>query len=160
MKKSIILFFISGLLFVGCTKYLDVNQNVNQPTTVTPSVVLSSALAGSAFNLSSDYLSLTRWMCYWSRSGNYVPDVQTETYDIPNNYTDAEWTKIYQTLNSYNYIGTVAREQHLPFYEGVSKVMSAYHFSTLVDLYNNVPYTDAFHVATSVQPTYDNGQDT
>ena len=37
--------------------------------------------------------------------------------------------------------------------------MTAYHFGTLVDLYNNVPYSDAFKVATSVQPTYDNGQD-
>jgi hypothetical protein len=158
MKKSLILFFITGLVFGGCTKFLDVNQNVNQPTAVTPSVVLSSALAGSATNLAQDYLNLPRWMCYWSRSGNYVPDVQTETYAIPNNYTDPEWTRIYQTLNSYNYIGTVARDQHLPFYEGVSKVMSAFHFSTLVDIYNNVPYSDAFHVATSVQPTYDDAQ--
>jgi hypothetical protein len=158
MKKLIILFFVAGLLFGGCTKYLNVNQNLNQPTAVTPSVVLSSALAGSGTNLAADYLNLPRWMCYWSRSGNYVPDVQTETYAIPNNYTDAEWTRIYQTLNSYNYIGNVARQQHLPFYEGVSKVMSAFHFSTLVDIYNNIPYSDAFKVATSVQPTYDDAQ--
>jgi hypothetical protein len=158
MKKSIILFFVAGLLFGGCTKYLNVNQNLNQPTAVTPSVVLSSALVGSGNNLASDYLNLPRWMCYWSRSGNYVPDVQTETYAIPNNYTDQEWTRIYQTLNSYNYIGNVARQQHLPFYEAVSKVMSAFHFSTLVDIYNNVPYSDAFKVATSVQPKYDDAQ--
>jgi len=158
MKKSIILIFIAGLLFGGCKKYLDVNQNVNQPTTVTPSVVLSSALAGSGANLAQDYLNLPRWMGYWSRSGNYVPDVQTETYNIPNNYTDPEWTRIYNTLNSYHYIGTIAAEQHLPFYAGVSKVMSAFHFSTLVDIYNNVPYSDAFNVATAVQPKYDDAQ--
>jgi hypothetical protein len=158
MKKSIILFFVAALLFGSCTKFLDVNQNVNQPTSVTPAVVLSSALAGSGNNLSEDFLNLPRWMCYWSRSGNYVPDVQTETYAIPNNYTDPEWTRIYQTLNSYNYIGNVAIQQHLPFYEGVSKVMTSFHFATLVDIYNNVPYSDAFKVATSVQPKYDDAQ--
>ncbi len=158
MKKLIILIFVAGLLLGGCTKYLDVNQNPNQPTVVTPSVVLSSALAGSGANLAQDYLNLPRWMGYWSRSGNYVPDVQTETYAIPNNYTDPEWTRIYQTLSSYNYIGTTAQAQHLPFYEGVSKVMSAFHFATLVDIYNNVPYSDAFKVSTSVQPTYDDAQ--
>jgi hypothetical protein len=158
MKKLIILIFVAGLLLGGCTKYLNVNQNPNQPTAVPPSVVLSSALAGSGTNLAADYLNLPRWMCYWSRSGNYVPDVQTETYAIPNNYTDPEWARIYQTLNSYNYIGNAARQQHLPFYEGVSKVMSAFHFSTLVDIYNNIPYSDAFKVATSVQPTYDDAQ--
>ena len=158
MKKLIISFFVAGLLLGGCTKFLDVNKNPNQPTAVTPAVVLSSALAASGNNLATDYLNLPRWMGYWSRSGNYVPDVQTETYAIPNNYTDGEWGKIYQVLSSYNYIGNTAREQHLPFYEGVSKVMSAFHFSTLVDIYNNVPYSDAFKVATSVQPKYDDAQ--
>ena len=146
------------LLLGSCKKYLDVNQNVNQPTAVTPSVVLSSALVGSAQNVSQDFLNLARWMGYWSRSGNYVPDVQTETYAIPNNYTDAEWANIYGTLNRYNYIMTTANAEHLPFYQGVAKVMSAYHFATLVDIYNNVPYSDAFNVATSVQPKYDDAQ--
>jgi Starch-binding associating with outer membrane len=158
MKKSLILIFISGLLFGGCKKYLDVNQNVNQPTIVTPSVVLSSALVGTGANLAQDYLNLPRWMAYWSRSGNYVPDVQTETYAIPNNYTDFEWGNIYATLNRYNYIGTIANQQQLPFYLAVSKVMTAFHFGILVDIYNNVPYTDAFKVGTSVQPKYDDAQ--
>jgi len=158
MKKSIILIFISGLLFGGCKKYLDVNQNVNQPTAVTPSVVLSAALVGTANNLEQNYLNLTRWMGYWSRSGNYVPDVQTETYNIPNNYTDAEWINQYNTLNRYAYIESVAKSGHLPFYLGVSKVMKAFHFATLVDIYNNVPYSDAFNVQTAVQPKYDDAQ--
>jgi hypothetical protein len=158
MKKSIILIFISGLLFGGCKKYLDVNQNTNQPTSVTPSVVLSAALVGTGNNLEQNYLNLNRWMGYWSRSGNYVPDVQTETYNIPNNYTDPEWINQYNTLNRYEYIGTIAKQGHLPFYLAVSKVMKAYHFSILVDIYNNVPYSDAFNVQTAVQPKYDDAQ--
>jgi len=158
MKKSIILIFISGLLFGGCKKYLDVNQNTNQPTSVTPSVVLSAALVGTGNNLEQNYLNLNRWMGYWSRSGNYVPDVQTETYNIPNNYTDPEWINQYNTLNRYEYIGTIAKQGHLPFYLAVSKVMKAYYFSILVDIYNNVPYSDAFNVQTAVQPKYDDAQ--
>ena len=134
------------------------NENVNQPTVVTPSVVLSSALAGTAANLGQDFLNVNRWMAYWSRSGNYVPDVQTETYAIPNNYTDFEWGNIYQTLNRYQTIENSANSDQLPFYKGVAKVMKAFHFATLVDVYNNVPYTDAFNVSTSVQPKYDDAQ--
>ncbi len=158
MKKLLILIFITGLLSGGCKKYLDVNQNTNQPTFVPPSVVLSSALAGTATNLAENYLNLNRWMGYWSRSGNYVPDVQTETYNIPNNYTDAEWIRTYSTLNSYDFIEKAAQAGGLPFYIGAAKVMKAFHFSTLVDIYNNVPYSDAFKVATSVQPKYDDAQ--
>jgi hypothetical protein len=159
MKKLMILILVVGLMSGGCKKYLNVNQNPNQPTTVPPNSVLSSALAGTASNMGQDFQNLNRWMAYWSRSGNYVPDVQTETYNIPNNYTDFEWGNIYNTLNSYDYIEKAGRAGKLPFYVAVGKVMKAFHFSTLVDIYNNVPYSQAFNVTGAVQPKYDNGQD-
>ena len=158
MKKFVVLLFIAGVGLGGCKKSLDINQNPNQPTQVTPSVVLSAALAGSAANMAQDYLNLNRWMGYWSRSGNYVPDVQTETYAIPNDYTDFEWSNIYTTINRYVYIQNAGRQQQLPFYIGVAKVMMAMHFATLVDLYNDVPYTNALNVTKTVTPSYDKGQ--
>lgn len=160
MKKTSILIFLPLLVFFGCKKsFLDINQNPNQPTVVTPNVVLSAALAGSAENIGTDFLKVNNLMGYWSRSGNYVPDAQTETYNIPNDYTDADWGDIYNTLNRYEYIEKQGHANNLPFYVGVAKTMKAVHFSTLVDVYNNVPYSDAFNVSGAVQPKYDNGQD-
>lgn len=152
--------FATGVIATGCKKsFYDINQNPNQPTKVTPNVVLSSALAGTARNCAVDFISLNRWMGYWSRSGNYVPDVQTETYNVPNDYTDGEWDNLYSNLNNYDYIEKAASEQNLPFYTGAAKVMKAFNFSILVDVYNDVPYTNAFDPKNSIQPTYDNGQD-
>lgn len=160
MKKLTILFFaVTALMASSCKKALDVNQNPNQPTVVTPNSVLSAALAGTASNMGQDFQNLNRWMGYWSRSGNYVPDVQTETYNIPNSYTDFEWGNIYVTLNSYDYVEKSGRSQQLPFYIGVGKVMKAFHFSMLVDIYNDVPYSQAFQIGTLVQPKYDKGMD-
>src|ERR1700693_5279750 len=160
MKKTSILIFLPFLLLLGCKKnFLDVNQNPNQPTVVTPNVVLSAALAGSGENIGTDFLKVNNLMGFWSRSGNYVPDAQTETYNLPNDYTDADWGDLYNTLNRYEYIEKQGHLNNLPFYVGVAKTMKAVHFSTLVDVYNNVPYSDAFNVAGSVRPKYDNGQD-
>ena len=160
MKKTSILFLAPLLLIFGCKKsFLNINQNPNQPTTVTPNVVLSAALAGSANNVGTDFPKVNNLMGYWSRSGNYVPDAQTEYYNIPNDYTDVEWTDLYNTLNSYDYIEKQGHANNLPFYVGVAKTMKAVHFSTLVDVYNNVPYSDAFNPLTAVQPKYDKGQD-
>jgi len=160
MKRIITLLFITALIASGCKKsYFEINQNPNQPTTVTPNVVLSSALAGTANNQAVDFINLNRWMGYWSRSGNYVPDVQTETYNVPNDYTDGSWNNIYTNLNNYDYIEKKGHEQNLPFYIGVAKVMKAFNFAILVDVYNNVPYSNAFDVKGSIQPTYDNGKD-
>lgn len=159
MKKIVLMLFITALFLSGCKKsYLEINQNPNQPTAVTPNVVLSSALAATASNSARNYLGLTRWMGYWSRSGNYVPDVQTETYNIANDYTDGEWDNLYLNLNNYDYIEKQGQANGLPFYIGVAKVMKAFDFAILVDIYNNVPYSNAFQVQTSIQPTYDDGQ--
>lgn len=160
MKKIMILLFVTGLMLTGCKKsYFEINQNPNQPTNVTPNVVLSAALAGTARSQAVNFIGLNRWMGYWSRSGNYVPDVQTETYNVPNDYTDGSWDNIYTNLNNYDYIEKTAHEQTLPFYIGVAKAMKAFNFAILVDVYNNVPYTDAFNVESSIQPVYDNGQE-
>lgn len=145
---------------LGCKKsFLDVNQNPNQPTSVTPNVVLSAALDGSAHDIGNDYLKVNNLMGFWSRSGNYVSDGETESYAIPNNYTDVEWGRMYNTLNRYDYIEKQGKLNGLPFYVGVGKTMKALHFSTLVDIYNDVPYSEAFDVAGKVQPKYDKGQD-
>lgn len=159
MKKLTGLLFVIVLAGSSCKKALDVNQNPNQPTAVTPNVVLSAALVGTASNNAFDFPGVSRWMGYFSRSGNYVPDVQTETYTIPNDYTDGEWSNIYLNLNSYDYIEKTGQSLDLPFYVGVAKVMKAYNFGILVDMYNDVPYKEAFQISAIIKPKYDKGED-
>ena len=160
MKKLAIIFFITSFIAAGCgKKFLDVNKNPNQPTSVGLNVILAGALQGSVNDLANDFPNVTRWDAYWSRSGNYVPDVQTETYNIPNNYTDVEWTRLYLTLNAYNNMEVIGQAQHQQFYIGVAKLMKSFHFATLVDVYNDVPYSKAFDPLNSVHPTYDKGAD-
>jgi len=44
MKKLLIAILVGSLAVVSCTKSLNINNNPNQPTSVTPNVVLSAAL--------------------------------------------------------------------------------------------------------------------
>src|ERR1700730_866832 len=159
MKQSIIILFATLLIAGGCKKFVDINQNPNQPTQVGLTVILSAALQGSANDLASDFPNVTRWDAYWSRSGNYVPDVQTEEYSIPNNYTDGEWTRIYLTLSAYHNMEVQAEQLHQQFYIAVAKLMKAFHFSILVDAFGDVPYSNAFDPLNSVHPKYDKGSD-
>ncbi len=159
MKRVMIAVLVLSLFASGCTKSLEgLNTNPNQPTVVTPNVVLSAALVGTASDMANDFINLPCWMGYWSRSGNYVPDVQTETYNISNSYANNEWVNMYGNLSNYNYIEGQGRITGDPFYIGVSKVMEAFTFSQLVDAFNNVPYSQAFQVATNVTPKYDDAQ--
>ncbi|HEX4850243.1 MAG TPA: SusD/RagB family nutrient-binding outer membrane lipoprotein, partial [Puia sp.] len=157
MKKIVIIIFITAFIAGGCGKsYLNVNQNPNQPTTVGLNVILAAGLQGTANDLANDFVNVTRWDAYWSRSGNYVPDVQTEEYSIPNNYTDPEWTRIYLTLNAYVHMEAQAKATPgSQFYLGVAKLMKSLHFGILVDCYGDVPYSNAFDPLNSVHPKYD-----
>ncbi len=159
MKKLIIILLITSTIISSCgKKFLDVNTNPNQPTQVGLNVILSAAEQGTANDMANDFPNVTRWDAYWSRSGNYVPDVQTEEYSIPNNYTDGEWTRIYLTLNAYNNMEKQAKVTPNGQFElGVAKLMKAFHFAILVDAYNDVPYSNAFDPLNSVHPTYDKG---
>ena len=155
MKKTIILLFITTVFASGCKKYLDVNNNPNQPTVVTPNVVLSAALTGAAADIGTDFPNVNRYMGYWSRSGSYVSDPINEQYQFNNSMTDADWAAEYSTLNRYHYIETAGTVNGLPFYVGVAKTMEALMFSRLVDVYGNVPYSQAFNPVKYQAPKYD-----
>jgi hypothetical protein len=143
----------------GCKKEFDVNKYANQRADDLPNLLLYAGLDETATNNAINYLDLPRWMGYWARNGSFPPDEQTETYDIKNSYTDSEWIRIYQNLAAYDLLENTGRNLSLPFYIGAAKVMKAYCFSTLVDLYNDVPYKEAFGENTKDHPAYDNGQD-
>jgi len=155
MKKTIILLFITTVFASGCKKYLDVNNNPNQPTVVTPNVVLSAGLTGSAVAVGIDFNAVNRYMGFWSRSGNYVADAVNEQYQFNNSMTDADFAEEYTVLNRYHYIETAGTINGLPFYVGVAKTMEALHFSRLVDIYGNVPYSQAFNPVKYEKPKYD-----
>ena len=160
MNKRIISIISYILILSSCKKdFIDINQNPNEATSVTPNVVLSAALNGSGRDLGEDFLSVTRWMGYLARSGNYISDQQTEAYNITNSYTDASFQRLYTVLNRYDYIEKAGRSGKLPFYIGVAKTMKALHFSTLVDCYGDVPYSQAFQIAKTSTPAYDKGAD-
>ena len=160
MKKITILLFAIAAIGSGCKKFTDINQNPNQPLAVTPNVVLSAALTGSANNLATDFLLNTRWMGNLARSGNYIADAQTEGYGINTGYADGDFQNLFNTLSRYNYIeqqGDAAKASS-SFYIGVAKTMKALHFSTLVDGFGNIPYKQAFNVNKYPTPAYDDAK--
>src|SRR5215204_2790456 len=115
MKNTIVLLFIVGFTVSGCKKDFDVNQYAGQPADVLPSLLLYAGLSQTASNNATNYLGLTRWMGYWARSGDFPPDQQTETYDLKNSYTDAEWKKLYENLGTYDLLEKTAKDLSLPF---------------------------------------------
>jgi Starch-binding associating with outer membrane len=160
MKKYIIIFVTIVSIF-GCKKgYLDINENPNQPgdgLISTPDLILPRALHATAARQGAGYATLANWCGQWSRGGDFGPNAQTEAYQVPSTFSDNTWFGLYDNANDYNVMEDKAKALNQNFYTGIAKVMKVVCFYELVDLFNNVPYTQAFSLSTTVLPSYDKG---
>ena len=162
MKKLII---ITGLIYLfagtGCKKgFLDINTNPNSPSDVGPELILPAALNSTASRLITSYTGISGWMQQWSVSGSYAVSNTISFYNY-NETTDSYegiWDNIYNTLEDYYQVETKAVAQNKPFYIGAAKIMMSHEFQQLVDMFGNVPYTDALQGTNLIQPTYTDGQ--
>jgi len=149
--KSIKLKYIPMLLlaisFAGCKKFLDVNVTPNKPTKVPPTLLLPTALSGTAFATSNELNRFTAVTMDYLTGASGSP----ATWDIYN--TDGgdfgnQWSfELYgsASLISYKKMIEGAREVDGLAYIGVGKIMTAYTFSIATDVWGDVPYSDALY---------------
>ncbi|MHB1921306.1 MAG: SusD/RagB family nutrient-binding outer membrane lipoprotein [Chitinophagaceae bacterium] len=159
MKKLFAIILLPAVLLLSsCSKnFLNVNNNPNSPSTVNDGTVLSNALNQMANQYSTNLPQvLGMWLGYWSRSGNYIPDNATETYQISPGYGYSEnyWQTLYHVNLDLNYLDQQATLAKDPFFDGIAKVLKAYNYENLVDVYNNIPYSQALDI-TNLKPVYD-----
>jgi len=163
MKKLfLILTIVSLIAATGCKKgYLDVNTNPNQSTSADPSLVLPAALQTTVSNWYPGPTSMSEWMDSWAVSGSYAINANDPgtTYKMTTDFGDGLWQSIYDNLEDYDYIQKAGNANNQPFLEGVARIMKAFNFQKLVDLWSDVPYADALKGASSLRPAYSNGSD-
>ncbi|HVG14512.1 MAG TPA: SusD/RagB family nutrient-binding outer membrane lipoprotein, partial [Chitinophagaceae bacterium] len=135
--------------------------NPNKPTDelITPDFILPLAQHNTASRMATQYDFAAHWLGRWARSGSYGPSAEQESYRITNNYQAAQWSGWYGVLNDVNTMEKKADESGQEFYEGIAKVLKTIGFMNLVDMYNNVPYKNAFDLAGNILPSYDKGED-
>lgn len=146
----------------GCKKdAFNINQNPNQPTdsTVTHEVILPAALHGTGAVVAQDWGWLQNWMGYWARSGTYAPSFAEETYQITTSFQNNVWNDLYNNAYDYQVMQNKANQAGAKFYEGIARIMKAHDFQILVDVYNNIPYSQALRGSGNVTPKYDKGSD-
>lgn len=146
----------------GCKKELfDINSNPNSVTdvSVTPTVLLPGAQQATSTIIAADWGFLQMWMGYWARSGSYQSITDVETYRFTNDFQVQIWNDLYANANNYHLMQTQAAANGQGFYDAVGRIMRSHNFQILVDVYNNVPYFQAFRGTSVPLPKYDKGID-
>ena len=161
-NKLFIATAVVAFVSAGCNKYLDINKNPNAATSATPELVLPGAINATAVQLNPigyPNTVFSGWMGQWAISGSYaISSSDFTTYKETTAFGDGPWQSMYDNLNDYNYVEVQSKAQGKYFYTAAAKVMKAFNFQMLVDLFNNVPYSQAFNGTSTIHPAYDDAK--
>ena len=162
LNKILLSFSIAiSMLFTACKKdNFAINTNPDDVTssTVDYKSVLPAAISTTASIQSQRWAFLQKYMGYWARSGSFQDDTQEESYNFTNNFNVAIWDNLYYNASNYDFVIKNAKTNNAGTYEAIARIMKSLNFQMLVDVYGNVPYTEAFQSGTIRNPKYDDDE--
>jgi hypothetical protein len=166
IKKAGVALMLATAL-ASCKTDLDINVDPNNATlsTAQPNLILPNALQTTAnlynrnLNADANFRFASVWTGHAGYSGNFFIAQETNNYTLTTQFAEGIWTSCNDNNADYDLVEKLGASKALPFYQGIGKIMKAYNYQTLVDLYNNVPYSEALKGAVNPTPKYDNGKD-
>jgi len=159
--KFAILLMVLGLAASCSEDYLDVNTDPNNPTAVTPDLILPVAQLYTARVVQGDRRlnHLGNMMMYnWSQSDGYAWYPDEFKYLVTSSFYQGIFNDTYSTaLKQYEILNNLEDPKY-DYYKAISMIMKAYHYQILVDCYGDVPYTEALGRSLNPTPKYDGAQ--
>ena len=138
----------------SCKKFLDVNKNVNSPT---------PDLASVSYLLSSCERAISNNMALGSGLGNtmsvYTHQMTGRVAADRYGAGSQGWDGLYAALANLNVIIRNGTAEGRYRYVGFAKILKAYVYSILVDVYGDVPFTEFDQFPEIKQPKFDKGSD-
>lgn len=153
--KYLYIVAITVMFGTSCQKtFLDVNTNPNSLPTATPAFVITNAMNVTANNMLGPNETGMYWSGHWTQSNGYIISTSLFQYNFTNNDFNY-WDGTYDNLEDYQFVLDNAATYNQNFLKGPAKVMMAYNYQKLVDLYGNIPYTEALKNVANLAPKFD-----
>ena len=153
-----ILFFTGLAAATSCKKFFDINKDPDRlPDSNAPlAQLLTSAQVNLGFEGGSDMFRYTTLIMQMMSGQASHPTQPFDYYRY--NITGADqnnvWASIFATtLSDLELI--IKQGNASPFYTGVAKILKAYEYSLIVDVWGKAPYTEAQQLTNNTQPHYD-----
>lgn len=162
MKITHIKYILILMLSVGISSCeltdLDINEDPNNPTEASLNLLLSNSLLEGATvfgdNINTNLHSFVGIMAEQDIDG----------YALTNNTYNLDWQDLYYgPLQDVQQIINIATAQgNNPYYLGVGQLLKAYYFSLMVELWGDIPYSEALQANAEElikYPNYDDDAD-
>ncbi|MCW3465287.1 SusD/RagB family nutrient-binding outer membrane lipoprotein [Chitinophaga nivalis] len=153
---KIIAGLLTALTFASCTKDFDsINTNPNSPSVTRPEYHLTEAITQTAYAYAENGFARRP-----AALGRYITLIRNNDYELFR-WTAVEWSDIYQRAMIVKTMQQEATSTQQPAYVAAGKVLMAFNFAYLTDLYGDVPYSKALQSVENgnIKPTYDKQED-
>lgn len=133
-----------------------VNINPNASSEISLSAVLTGAQVSLGFNLGVNGGLITN-IYIQQVSGANGDAASFDNYSTNPSYFNGTWGGFYTgVLDELNIVQNTATERQQPYYAGIARILKVYTYSTLSDIFGDIPYTEALEGNAVINPTYDN----
>lgn len=162
-NRASVLSITLALLFTitSCEKSLDINTDPNNASLEqgTPELVFPSAVASTSGMIGGQYAILGGiWAQYWAQSASASQYRTIDSYNLSQSDFARNFDEIFAgALNDYNFVINKSEELENWRFFLMGTVMKAYTYQVMVDLYDTLPYSEAFQGAENLAPTYEDG---
>lgn len=143
--------------------FFDVNQNPNDPAQSTPSLSLPVAQQEIAYLNATQMTYLGQFMMYnWATPSNWSANAEYTRYNLTSTFHAQIFERSYrEAFKNFAYIDNYIDPNgniDYTIYKGISTIMKAFQYQYLVDLYGDVPYTEANLRGENPTPKYDKAE--
>ena len=156
-------FSFVALVNISCKKQLDINQNPSVPALNqgTPSIIFPAAVLASTGKIGGDLAIVGGiWSQFFTQSDLAQEYVDIESYNLPqtDQYVNNSYDILFsQGLQDYKFVINKAAATGDWNYYLLATVMNAYTTEVLVDLYDQIPYSQALQGSADLNPKFDSG---
>ncbi len=159
MKKTLIAIIVLVISLCGCKKYLNVNEDPNNPIDVQESLLLSPIETNVSDNIFSGNIDVFMQNIVQAIAPNQ-PNPGIWNYQMFNGDADGDWNAFYVVvLNNLNILNKKAEADGKLNYAAIAKILTAYTLATATDIWGDIPYSQAFQGIAKINPAYDKQQD-
>lgn len=156
--KSLGLVLVASAVFglSGCSKFLDVNTNPNNPDKADPSLLLptvEASISQVVGNSLQVYGSI--WAQYWTQSPSSSQYKTVDQYQVSNANTNTAWVALYRNALNNAQMIIDSKEAKNEYYKGIAYLLKAYTFQVATDAFGDVPVAEALTGAEHRSPKYD-----
>jgi len=162
MRTTTYILFLALFLITGCKKYIDVNNDPNNPISMQEALILapvelnlSTVLTGGSYYASTGMAAILA-NHYMQNIALNQPVPNEGTYQLFNVNLDDSWKSFYVVgLNNLKVLHDKAITNGNYNYSGIANILSAFCLGIATDYWGDIPYSEAFNGNSKLKPGYD-----